>query len=66
MNILDQQLKKNPCFTITVHVAQWIARRTSNPKVAGSNPARNTVIFFVKSQILTLKVHIHRMDEIDS
>ena len=28
-------------YIYTVLVAQWIARRTSNPEVAGSSPAEN-------------------------
>ena len=28
-----------------VFVAQWIARRTSNPEVAGSNPAEDGLLF---------------------
>ena len=31
-----------------VPVAQWIARRTSNPKVLGSTPSRDANIFDVK------------------
>ena len=30
---------------ITVPVAQWIARWTSNPKVPGSNPGRDAYTF---------------------
>jgi hypothetical protein len=30
---------------MTVPVAQWIARWTSNPKVPGSNPGRNEINF---------------------
>ena len=31
-----------------VPVAQWIARRTSNPKVLGSTPSRDATSFYVK------------------
>jgi hypothetical protein len=30
-------------------VAQWTERRTSNPRVAGSNPARRTSLFMRKA-----------------
>ena len=33
-------------FSQPVPVAQWIARWTSNPKVAGSNPAGDKYILF--------------------
>ena len=42
MNTFDQQSKKNSTKFETVPVAQWIARWTSNPKVPGSNPGRDT------------------------
>ena len=29
---------------ITVSVAQWIARRTSNPEVVGSSPTRDEIL----------------------
>ena len=37
-----------PAF-ITVPVAQWIARWTSNPKVPGSNPGRDASTIFNKA-----------------
>ena len=46
MNTFDQQSKKNSIEIITVPVAQWIARWTSNPKVPGSNPGRDATIFY--------------------
>ena len=38
---LDWIIKKFTYIIITVPVAQWIARWTSNPKVPGSNPGRD-------------------------
>ena len=29
-----------------VPVAQWIARRTSNPEVVGSSPTRDAILLF--------------------
>ena len=42
------------------YVAQWIARWTSNPKVAGSNPAvgNNNNSFFNEATILKHSLHI--------
>lgn len=34
----NQQGSSQPMATITGHVAQWIARRASDPTVAGSSP----------------------------
>ena len=34
-----------PDFRLTVPVAQWIARWTSNPKAVGSNPTRDDLLF---------------------
>ena len=31
--------------TVVVRIAQWIARRTSNPEVVGSNPTVDDVFF---------------------
>ena len=30
---------------LTVPIAQWIARWTSNPKAVGSNPTRDVLVF---------------------
>ena len=37
-----------------VPVAQWIARWTSNPEVAGSNPAGDEIFFFFSLFVLVL------------
>ena len=42
---LDWIIKKFTYIIITVPVAQWIARWTSNPKVVGSNPTGDAKIF---------------------
>ena len=36
-----------------VSVAQWIARRTSNPKVVGSNPTRDDVFLSKEFELLS-------------
>ena len=41
-----------------VSVAQWIARRTSNPKVAGSNPAGGGFLKSAWYTLLILKVEL--------
>ena len=40
---LHRKLISDFKFYYVVFVAQWIARRTSNPEVAGSNPAEDDV-----------------------
>ena len=40
-----------------VSVAQWIARRTSNPKVVGSNPTRDEKLF------LNVKMNLNMQKE---
>ena len=59
MNTFDQQSKKNSIETITVPVAQWIARWTSNPKVPGSNPGRDTKIILMLIIIKVINVSQH-------
>ena len=43
-----------PKLNLTVLVAQWIARWTSNPKAVGSNPTRDEYIF--SGQSITINV----------
>ena len=38
--------------TVVVRIAQWIARRTSNPEVVGSNPTVDDVFFPVCDKCL--------------
>ena len=39
-------------YVDSVPVAQWIARWTSNPKVAGSNPAGDKYVLFLLREFL--------------
>ena len=45
-------------FVQLVPVAQWIARWTSNPKVAGSNPAGDNHNIFFRFRIFILMLKI--------
>ena len=46
------------CLPATSHVpvAQWIARWTSNPEVAGSNPAGDAFLFYDNETIGSFSV----------
>ena len=44
-------------FTSTTRLAQWLARRTSNPEVPGSSPGLGAYIFF---NFLNVRIRDHR------
>ena len=45
-------------FVFIASMAQWIARRTSNPKVAGSNPAGGGHFLFL---VVIVTVYINTL-----
>ena len=55
-------------FVASISVAQWIARRTSNPEVVGSSPTGDVFYFeehsFENKWHLKLALTVHDMDRI--
>ena len=51
-------------YVDSVPVAQWIARWTSNPKVAGSNPAGDKYVLFLLREFLKFLSFVKYIDDV--